>query len=36
MKFNPSSESRIEIGDTLIALGHRNELRRLSSILSGN
>lgn len=36
MKFNPSSESRIEIGDTLIALGHSNELRRLSSILSGN
>jgi voltage-gated potassium channel len=36
MKLNPSSESRIEIGDTLIALGHSNELRRLSSILSGN
>lgn len=34
MKFNPSSESRIEVGDTLIALGHSNDLRRLSSILS--
>ncbi len=34
MKFNPSSESRIETGDTLIALGHSNDLRRLSSILS--
>ena len=35
MKFNPSSESRIEMGDTLIALGHSNDLGRLSSILSG-
>jgi len=36
MKFNPSSESRIETGDTLIALGHSNDLRRLSSILSSD
>jgi len=36
MKFNPSSESRIEMGDTLIALGHSNDLMKLSSILSGN
>jgi len=36
MKFNPSSESRIEKGDTLIALGYSNDLNRLSSILSGN
>jgi voltage-gated potassium channel len=36
MKFNPSSESRIEMGDTLIALGNSNDLRRLSFILSGN
>lgn len=36
MKFNPSSESRIEIGDTLIALGYSNDLGRLSSVLSGN
>jgi voltage-gated potassium channel len=35
MTFNPSSRSRIETGDTLIALGQKNELKRLSSILSG-
>ena len=36
MTFNPSSQSLIETGDTLIALGHSNELERLSSILSGH
>jgi voltage-gated potassium channel len=35
MTFNPSSQSRIESGDTLIALGHKNDLKRLSLILSG-
>lgn len=35
MTFNPSSQTRIQTGDTLIALGHSNELERLSSILSG-
>jgi voltage-gated potassium channel len=35
MAFNPSSETRIEAGDTLIALGPSNDLQRLSSVLSG-
>jgi voltage-gated potassium channel len=35
MAFNPSSETRIEAGDTLIALGDSNDLQMLSSILSG-
>ena len=35
MKFNPSSQSIIESGDILIALGYGSELVRLSSILSG-
>ena len=35
MAFNPSSETRIKIGDTLIALGPDNDLKKLSSILSG-
>jgi voltage-gated potassium channel len=35
MTFNPSSQSRIETGDTLIALGNINDLERLSSKLSG-
>jgi voltage-gated potassium channel len=35
MAFNPSSETRIEIGDTLIALGPGNDLKKLSAILSG-
>ena len=34
MTFNPSSQSRIETGDTLIALGNINDLERLSLILS--
>lgn len=35
MAFNPSSETRIETGDTLIALGPGNDLKKLSAILSG-
>jgi voltage-gated potassium channel len=35
MTFNPSSLSRMEAGDTLIALGLSNDLRRLASMLSG-
>jgi voltage-gated potassium channel len=35
MKFNPSSETSIEAGDTLIALGKSADLERLESILSG-
>ena len=36
MKFNPSSQTRIEAGDTLISLGKSNELGRLAEILSGD
>lgn len=35
MAFNPSFSTRIETGDTLIALGHGYDLQKLSSILSG-
>jgi len=35
MKFNPSSQTRIEAGDTLIALGKSEELKKLTRILSG-
>jgi voltage-gated potassium channel len=35
MAFNPSSQTRIETGDTLIALGPANDLKKLSAILSG-
>jgi len=35
MIFNPSSQTRMEQGDTLIALGHRNDLEKLKHILSG-
>ena len=35
MQFNPSSLTRIEEGDTLVALGRRQDLERLSRILSG-
>jgi voltage-gated potassium channel len=35
MAFNPSSGTRIEVGDTLIALGPDNDLKKLSAILSG-
>lgn len=33
--FNPSSQTRIESEDTLIALGYDDDLERLSSMLSG-
>lgn len=35
MTFNPSSQTRIEAGDTLIALGHRDDLEKLGAILAG-
>lgn len=35
MAFNPSSETRIEAGDTLIALGKNNDLIKLGKILAG-
>jgi voltage-gated potassium channel len=35
MTFNPSSGTKIETGDTLIALGHSSELKRLAALLSG-
>ncbi len=35
MGFNPSSETRIETGDTLIALGKNDELSKLGKILAG-
>lgn len=35
MVFNPSSQTRIEPGDTLIAMGHTNDLHQLASILAG-
>ena len=35
MKFNPSSQTRIEAGDTLISLGKSNDLAKLAQILSG-
>jgi len=34
MAFNPSSQTRIETGDTLIALGRPNDLDQLASILT--
>jgi voltage-gated potassium channel len=34
MKFNPSSKSTIEPGDTLIALGKRDDLEKLEAILA--
>lgn len=34
MKFNPSSQTRIEAGDTLIALGKSDDLEKLEKILS--
>ena len=36
MKFNPSSETRIESGDILISLGKGADLTRLATILAGN
>ena len=35
MRFNPSSQTRIEAGDILIALGKSEEISRLAKILSG-
>lgn len=35
MRFNPSSTTRIEAGDTLISLGKSHDLDKLESILSG-
>jgi voltage-gated potassium channel len=35
MEFNPSSQTLIEQGDTLIALGKSNDLNQLAGILSG-
>jgi len=35
MSFNPSSETCIEAGDTLIALGKKNDLKKLEKILTG-
>ena len=34
MKFNPSSQTRIEAGDTLVSLGKSNDLEKLADILS--
>ncbi|MFC1533899.1 potassium channel family protein [Thermodesulfobacteriota bacterium] len=36
MRFNPSSETRIESGDILISLGKGADLKRLATILSGH
>jgi voltage-gated potassium channel len=36
MMFNPSSQTRMEKGDTLIALGHRDDLEELKHTLSGD
>jgi voltage-gated potassium channel len=32
MQFNPSGDARLEAGDVLITLGHRQQLRRLEAI----
>ena len=34
MKFNPSSQTRIESGNTLISLGKSDDLKKLATILS--
>ena len=36
MRFNPSSETHINAGDTLIALGKSNDLEKLALILRGD
>ncbi len=36
MKFNPSSQTRIEAGDTLIALGKSDDVEKLAEILLGS
>ena len=33
MLFNPASQTRIQIGDTLIALGQRSSLQKLEQLL---
>ena len=35
MRFNPSSGTRIESGDTLISLGKNADLQKLARILDG-
>jgi voltage-gated potassium channel len=35
MAFNPSSQTNIEAGDTLISLGNKEELKKLTAILAG-
>jgi len=35
MVFNPSSESRIELGDTVVALGERKDLIELENMMGG-
>ena len=35
MRFNPSSQTRIESGDTLISLGKSHDLEKLATVLSG-
>jgi voltage-gated potassium channel len=35
MRFNPSSQTLIEVGDTLISLGKSDDLKKLARILSG-
>jgi voltage-gated potassium channel len=35
MAFNPSSQTGIEAGDTLISLGNKEDLERLASVLAG-
>ncbi len=35
MTFNPSSTTRIEAGDILIALGQKDNLKKLSSMSTG-
>jgi len=36
MRFNPSSDTYIRSGDTLISLGKTDDLKKLASILSGD
>lgn len=36
MRFNPSSQTRIESGDTLISLGKSEDLKKLAKSLSGD
>jgi Trk K+ transport system NAD-binding subunit len=35
MSFNPSSQTKIEAGDILIALGKSEDITKLATILSG-